>query len=382
MWGALIDYWLMTGDTSYNKLVMDSMQFQVGPNQDYQPPNYTISLGNDDQAFWGMSAMLAAENKFPDPASDQPSWLSLAQAVWVTQASPDRHDDECGGGMRWQIPPTNNGYDYKNSIANGCFFNIGARLARYTGNDTYAKYAEETWDWMWKIKYINPDSYAIYDGAHVGTNCTDINKAEFSYNNAVFALGTAYMYNYTENEVWKDRTKKLVDHGLKMFFPKGIAREPACEGVDTCTTDMKSFRGYVHRWYSVITQLIPEMGDTILPVLKTSAEAAIKSCTGGKNGRQCGFIWQDGKFDGKLGAGEQMNVMSATSSLLIGKARGPVSKDSGGTSEGNPDAGTHSDDFRKHWKPITTADRAGAGILTAIFICGAGGLFAWMGSGV
>lgn len=38
--------------------------------------------------------------------------------------------------------------------------------------------------------------YRIYDGAHVETNCTDINKAQFSYNNAVYLLGAAYMYNY------------------------------------------------------------------------------------------------------------------------------------------------------------------------------------------
>ena len=38
-----------------------------------------------------MAAMTAAENKFPDPPSDQPGWLALAQGVWATQAHPDRH---------------------------------------------------------------------------------------------------------------------------------------------------------------------------------------------------------------------------------------------------------------------------------------------------
>lgn len=51
------------------------------------------------------------------------------------------------------------------------------------------------WDWMVGVKYID-DDYNIYDGAHVETNCTDINRAQFSYNNAVFLLGAAYMYNY------------------------------------------------------------------------------------------------------------------------------------------------------------------------------------------
>lgn len=115
MMGTYVDYWHLTGDTSYNEVVTQGMLHQVGEHRDYQPKNHTLTLGNDDQGFWGMSAMLAAENKFPNPPKDQPQWLALAQAVWVTQADPSRHDDECGGGLHWQIPSTNAGYDYKNS---------------------------------------------------------------------------------------------------------------------------------------------------------------------------------------------------------------------------------------------------------------------------
>lgn len=80
-------------------------------------------------------------------------------------------------------------------IANGCFFNLGARLARYTGNQTYADWAEKTWDWTEGVGFMD-EKYNIYDGAHVGHNCTDINRAQFSYNVGVFLLGAAYMYNY------------------------------------------------------------------------------------------------------------------------------------------------------------------------------------------
>lgn len=80
-------------------------------------------------------------------------------------------------------------------IANGCFFNLGARLARYTRNTTYADWAEKSWDWVRGVGFMD-DDYNIYDGAHVGTNCTDINKAQFSYNNGVYLLGAAHMYNY------------------------------------------------------------------------------------------------------------------------------------------------------------------------------------------
>lgn len=195
MWGTLIDYWAWTGDPSYNDDIMQAMQWQVGPNDAYMPPNVTASLGNDDQGFWGMSAMSAAEMIFPNPPSDKPQWLALAQAVFNTQASPDRHDKTCGGGLRWQIPFANNGYNYKASIANGCFLNLGARLYRYTGNSTFSDWVNKTWNWMESVGFLNNETYAIYDGANVDDNCTDINKAEFSYNNGVFALGAAYMYN-------------------------------------------------------------------------------------------------------------------------------------------------------------------------------------------
>ncbi|KJZ71742.1 hypothetical protein HIM_08884 [Hirsutella minnesotensis 3608] len=378
MWGTLIDYWALTGDTSYNTVIMDSMQWQVGEDDDYQPRNHTLSLGNDDQGFWGMSAMLAAEMKFPDPPSDKPQWLALAQAVFNTQADPIRHDDECGGGLRWQIPRTNPGYNYKNSIANGCFFNLGARLYRFTGNQTYADWAIKTWDWMENIGLIDPSSYAIYDGADTPL-CKKINIYQFSYNNGIFAQGAAFMYNATQDPVWKNRTERLVNYGLKTFFPKGVAIEISCETVDKCTTDMFTFKGFMHRWYSVITQMVPSTAQAVVPILKTSANAAIKQCTGGALGRQCGFKWDSGVYDGKTGAGQQMSVLGAVlSQLARTSAKPPVTANTGGTSKGNPNAGSRGNRPLGQGRPITAADKAGAGIVTVIVLFLASAIFASM----
>ncbi|KAK3326410.1 glycoside hydrolase [Apodospora peruviana] len=383
MWGTMIDYWKLTGDTSYNEVIKEALLFQVGPGEDYMPPNVTASLGNDDQGFWGMTAMLAAENNFPDPPADQPQWLALAQAVFNTQASPDRHDTTCNGGLRWQIPLSNNGYNYKNSIANGCFFNLGARLARYTSNKTYADWAEKTWDWVESVGLMDKD-YNIYDGAHVEYNCTDINKAQFSYNNGVYLLGAAYMYNYTDgSQKWADRLEKLVDATLKIFFPNNVAFEVACEEHMSCTTDMLSFKGYIHRWMAVVTQIGPKsIRDKILPILETSTKAAVSTCTGEANGRTCGFKWSTGAYDGSHGAGQQMNVLGAVSSLLIGDVKPPVTNSTGGTSIGNPDAGSNSNHFNGFTEPPTTGDKAGAGILTLVILGAAIGTFGWMSTGV
>ena len=194
MFGALIDYWHYTGDSTYNDVVTEGMLFQVGPNADYMTPNQTKTEGNDDQGFWGLSAMSAAENKFPDPPAGKPQWLALAQAVFNSQAI--RWDNQfCNGGLRWQIFTFNTGYDYKNTISNGAFFNLAARLAVYTGNQTYADWAEKTYDWVAAVGLMSPQ-YHFYDGAHTTLNCTDINKIEWTYNAGIYLLGASAMYNH------------------------------------------------------------------------------------------------------------------------------------------------------------------------------------------
>lgn len=182
----------------------------------------------------------------------------------------------------------------------------------------------------------------------------------------------------TEDSIWEERINSLLDRTIKVFFRDDeVAYEPSCEPKYTCTTDMYSFKGYVHRWLTQATQLAPFMREKIRPVLKKSTEAAIKQCTGGDSGRECGFAWSSGKFDGKIGAGQQMNVLAAVSSLLVDNVDPPVTAKSGGTSKGDPNAGSGSVFDRDH-RPITTGDKAGAGILTALVLAAATGTFGWM----
>ena len=139
--------------------------------------------------------MSAAELNFPPPpGKNDPSWLSLAQAVFNLQTS--RWDDQhCGGGLRWQIFTFNNGYDYKNSISNGGFFQLAARLARYTGNQTYADWAEKSYDWILTTPLFTSD-YLIYDGAQIENNCTVADKLQWTYNVGTYLMGAANMYNF------------------------------------------------------------------------------------------------------------------------------------------------------------------------------------------
>lgn len=202
MMGSLIDYWYYTNDTTYNDLVEQALVHQAGDDRDYMPKNASKSLGNDDQGFWGMSAMTAAEAKFQDPPEGGPQWLALAQTVFAKQAA--RWDTlTCGGGLRWQIFTFNKGYDYKNSISNGAMFNLATRLAVYTGNDTYADWAEKTWDWMDSIHLIGaqgtPDAGKVFDGSDDKKNCTELDHMQWSYNAGIMLHGAANMYKHVSD---------------------------------------------------------------------------------------------------------------------------------------------------------------------------------------
>ncbi|KAI1641332.1 family 76 glycosyl hydrolase [Biscogniauxia mediterranea] len=377
MWGALLDYRHHTGDKQFDDIITQAILWQVGPNKDFMPPNWTASMGNDDQAFWGYSALIAAETGYTDPPPDEAQWLALAQAVFNEQTHEDRRvpSGRCEWGLRWQVYPSNNGYNYINTVANACYFNIGSRLARYTNNNTYADLASKTFDLIQRLGYIS-DSWDVYDGAHL-PDCTDINKAQFSYNAAMLLQGCAFMYNHTNGaEPWGTRVNSLVDRMIQIFFPNGTAFEPSCEP-GNCNVDMESFKGYMHRWMGQTMQLVPTTYSKIFPVLKTSAQAAVKQCTGGDNGRMCGFHWTTGVFDGKTGVGQQMNVLGALISLLTPSVAPPLTNATGGTSQGNANAGSDNS-LTPNFREITGGDKAGAGIITAVLMTGALSAFAWM----
>jgi len=104
---------------------------------------------------------------------------------------------------------------------------------------------------------------------------------------------------------------------------------------------MFSFKSYLLRWMAATALVAPYTAATIMPVLKTSAAAAAKQCTGGDNQRACGLSWSSGKFDGRTGVGQEMGSMSAMFVNLqaLETIVPPVTNATGGTSVGNPDAG-------------------------------------------
>lgn len=138
--------------------------------------------------------MSAAEWGLPDVQHGF-SWLALAQGVFNNQAG--RWDTStCGGGLRWQIFPYQAGYTVKNSISNGGFFQLAARLAWYTHNETYAEWAQKVWDWSCSSPLVNNQTWNVGDTTGIDNNCADLGNNQWTYNYGTYLVGAAYMYAY------------------------------------------------------------------------------------------------------------------------------------------------------------------------------------------
>jgi mannan endo-1,6-alpha-mannosidase len=278
--------------------------------------------GNDDQAWWALAAMAAAEYGLASP-SGSPSWLAIAQKVFGEFVS--RWDSaRCNGGMKWQISPNSNGYHYKNSITNGLFFQLAARLARFTGNVDYLHWATNSFDWMRSTGLID-NSYNVFDGTDdtKGLNgCVDVNHDQWSYNVAALLYGTAVLQDYTGDTKWAAHTTALV-RSAGTFFEANVMYEPRCEKVGTCNADQLSFKAYLSRWLSGTAALVPSTRQVIMPWLAASATGAAAGCSGGADRVQCGSRWYTGKFDGFTGVGQQLAALEVINGLLATSADKP-----------------------------------------------------------
>jgi mannan endo-1,6-alpha-mannosidase len=173
------------------------------------------------------------------------------------------------------------------------------------------------------------------------------------------------------SEVWREHIVGMLN-ASDAFFNEGIMYE-GCEAIGKCNVDQRSFKAYFARWLAATAELAPFTHERIITKLATSAQNAIKTCTAGDSGTQCGLRWTTGANDGSLGVGEQMAALEIVQSNLIDKAPGWASAVKGtGTSVGNVNAGSSSKTNADQLAigKTTNADRAGAGILTALMIVG------------
>lgn len=212
---------------------------------------------------------------------------------------------------------------YKNAVANGGFFQVAARLARYTGNQTFADWATKVWDWSCDIGLISPD-YHVYDGTgdEDGSNCSSINTMEWSYNIASYMHGAAHMYAYTGGHAkWEEIVQGLVHAARSTFFTPfanatDVMYEQVCEKTASCSTDQTSFKSSLGRWMGKTAVLVPSVRSTIMELLTASAAAAAASCDGLGNAT-CGMQWYTGTYDGYSDFGTTLSALEVVQSVLV-----------------------------------------------------------------
>ncbi|KAF3940126.1 hypothetical protein ABW19_dt0209443 [Dactylella cylindrospora] len=382
--GGMVDYWAMTGDDTYNANVTVGWLRGVSPSLDLQPDEQSFSEGNDDQGFWSIMSIDATERLFPETEGQKDmgaGFLEITQTVQNLQAG--RWDEtNCGGGLRWQINPANDGYSYKNTISNAnplTFCKIGARLARYTKNSTYADWAEKTYKWLKATKIIR-DDYYINDGAWI-PDCTKFSEHRWSYNYGTLLAGCAAMFNFTDgDQYWREQIDGILAATYATFFDaeNGAIKEIQCQDSNTCNADQPSFKAYLSRWMGYTAQVAPYTYNDIMPRLRTNAQIAASTCIGQPDGTACGLKWNLGaQWDGLYGLGEQLSALEVIQNTAPYVAPvGYVFDNTRGTSKSNPGGtgtrgGVHTryNQYLPYRLPdfnITAVDRFGAAALTII----------------
>ena len=340
-WTTLIDYQAFTNDSIYQADIHTALAANLGPNFSLMPSEQAGWEANDDQAYWVYAVLAAMEYEFPAleckklPSSTTVddcanSWQAVAVNAFDQFVARWKKDSStCGGGLKWQYNPDNNGYDYKNSVSNGGFFQTAARLARYTGDRKYADWANRVWDWSRHVGFISPE-LNIFDGAGdaENANCSAVNPDQWTYNMATYMHGAAHMYAYSKQRgvdgPWEARVKGMVQTAERTFFgpephSPGVMYEQRCEKSGSCTTDQTSFKASLARWMAKTAMLVPSVRPKILGLLETTAKGAAASCSGqGKNA--CGMKWYTNNFDGQADFGTQLSALEAVQSLLVTKA--------------------------------------------------------------
>jgi mannan endo-1,6-alpha-mannosidase len=375
-----IQYWHSSGESKYNDEVQYDLMFQAGENYDYFSANYSQWLGNDDQMFWGLAAITASETGFPE-VSGKPTWTSLARAVFQMQV--DRWDTKaCGGGLTWQIWPYQAGYTMKNAISNGGLFELSARLARFTKNETYAEWATKIWDWSASTPLLNTKTWYIADSTSNENNCKDAGQLQWTYNYGTYLAGAAFMYNYTNgNDQWLERVNGLLDSTISKFYPKkfggNVMSEVSCEGPMTCDRNQLGFKGYLSMWMAMTAILVPSTAEKITPLLMGNSEHLSKQCSG-ESDNLCGVRWYQDTWDGIQGLEVQMAALGGITANMMVLNEAQIK-----TIDTNPNADEHHIDTNEGQSPdtlapIQTGDRAGAWILTVLLILGIPGTVGWL----
>lgn len=96
--------------------------------------------------------MAAAEYGFQSPPPSYVCWQELCINAFSDYVR--RWKASTCGGLQWRFHPENAGFHYKNTISNGAFFQLSARLLCMSGNQAYFNWANKIYNWSVEIGLV------------------------------------------------------------------------------------------------------------------------------------------------------------------------------------------------------------------------------------
>ncbi|KAI7368853.1 hypothetical protein KC336_g21069, partial [Hortaea werneckii] len=224
-----------------------------------------------------------------------------------------------------------------NSFSNGEFVQLGTRLARYTGNNTYIDWAQDAAQWAVDIGLVDEEG-RVFDGTDSNLNCTQLNHIQWTASTGAYLSGSAYAANYSRTLLWTGYSSVLFLAANATFFDDGVMYETACEPNMNCNTDQQAFKAMLARAMANTKNLastgeitrgegclfnqtgpcmtIGSAREVIRGWLESTAKAAAASCEMQESGLMCGTSWRQDGYDGNSGLGQDLNALEAILAVL------------------------------------------------------------------
>ncbi|RAL01325.1 glycoside hydrolase family 76 protein [Aspergillus ibericus CBS 121593] len=357
LYSTLIPFWNLTGNDTYNDLITKRMyskaDLELGTS--WEESNNDTNMNH---AAWALAAVTAAEMGFPAESSNV-SWLTYAEQAEGTLLSTFDFSTICGGGLEAENDDLSlNNRSVKDAVSNGEFFQLASRLAYLTSGDDqsgYASDAEKVWEWSVDSEMVLESNWTInflVINTTASGNCTGYygNRIEYTYPYGLYLSGAAYMYNVTGAATWKTRAEGLLNTTLSMFIEEGVIVERGFNedpdlgwaGDVVWDDDEYALKGLLASCLAVTTRFLPDTIDTIEPILRSTAKAVAKQCSGMSNGTVCGSDWTISSYDYNTNFFSSMSAVNALTANLM-MAQDSVSASSDGASTSGTGVGTEGD---------------------------------------
>ena len=185
----------------------------------------------DDKLWWVMMYLRLHE------VFDDVKYIKEAESWWDQAImNPNKpkwkawDDNLCGGGVRWGDTTKDNARYYHNSVTNGLFLTVSARLAAhyYLHNnlekaEKYAVWAEKEWQWLTegtgKELWKSDNESLLIDGITQKTQQSGITKTTdlYTYNQGLIIYGMASLARMYFNKGETDKVQSLCDRIDKVF---------------------------------------------------------------------------------------------------------------------------------------------------------------------